>query len=283
MKKLFSVLVLFTVDLLFTSEKIEEDKFEFKKIEKSMTKISDNLHASKFEVANLEYRIFLNELKTNKPDDYKIAVVDSEQWQKKFAYAHHEPLVNNYFWHPAYNNYPVVNISYEGAEMFCKWLTEKYNSTSMRNFKKVKFRLPANEEWELAARGGRKGENYPFGNYLRDENGKYMCNYRPMGDEFISSNIDSKKFDVIIHSSVHVSQFMADGYTYTCNVNAFKPNGFGLYNMSGNVAEMVSEKGVARGGSWCNTGYDVRIESRMMYDKPSPLVGFRCFMEVLEK
>lgn len=56
---------------------------------------------------------------------------------------------------------------------------------------------------------------------------------------------------------------------------SFYPNDWGLYNMSGNVAEMISEKGIAMGGSWHDTGYDVRTESAQSYTDASPLIGFR--------
>jgi hypothetical protein len=51
--------------------------------------------------------------------------------------------------------------------------------------------------------------------------------------------------------------------------------------MSGNVAEMLNEKGIAKGGSYNSPGYDVRIESKMNYNDASPEVGFRVFMEVI--
>ena len=54
-----------------------------------------------------------------------------------------------------------------------------------------------------------------------------------------------------------------------------RPNNYGLYNMSGNVAEMVYERGIAYGGSYLDPGYDIRIDSEKPYDAPSPLIGFR--------
>ena len=53
--------------------------------------------------------------------------------------------------------------------------------------------------------------------------------------------------------------------------------------MCGNVAEMISEKGIALGGSWKDTGYDVRIESTANYTEPSPTVGFRPMMTFIAK
>ena len=54
------------------------------------------------------------------------------------------------------------------------------------------------------------------------------------------------------------------------HVFSHHPNGFGLFNMSGNVAEMVAERGIAYGGSYLDPGYDIRIDSEKPYDGPSP-------------
>ncbi len=51
--------------------------------------------------------------------------------------------------HPEFYNYPVVNVSYEAAVEFCKWLTESYNDYPQRKYKKVEIKLPSSEEWNL--------------------------------------------------------------------------------------------------------------------------------------
>jgi len=285
MKKImFAFCISIASAFFICAAKEKEEKLDLKRVKKSMAKVMDNVYACKYEATNLEYRIFLNELKANyKNDDYKIAEVDTAGWKRRFKYAYMDPLTTMYSWHPAYDNYPVVNVSFEGAALFCNWLTEKYNSWNGRAFKKVKFRLPSHEEWELAARGGKKGLDYPTGNQLIGDNGRYRCNYQPLGDERIKCINDTNKFEIIKDTSVHRFQFSADGATYTVSVNAYLPNGFGLYNASGNAAEMVLEKGIARGGSWWDTGYNVRIDSRRKYENTSPMVGFRYFMEVIEK
>jgi hypothetical protein len=53
--------------------------------------------------------------------------------------------------------------------------------------------------------------------------------------------------------------------------------------MSGNVAELLQEPGIAAGGGWNSTGYDIRIESTMKFDGPSPTVGFRPMFTFLMK
>ncbi len=66
-----------------------------------------------------------------------------------------------------------------------------------------------------------------------------------------------------------------DGATITASAKSYYPNQFGIYNMSGNVAELVSDDTVAMGGSWNDTGYDVRVESEQPATDPRSTIGFR--------
>jgi hypothetical protein len=79
------------------------------------------------------------------------------------------------------------------------------------------------------------------------------------------------------------NKIIKQGSTFTSNVNAYFPNTFGLFNMSGNVAEMVDEKGVAKGGSFNDLPYQVMIKSERNYAKTSADIGFRIAMKILEK
>ncbi len=72
------------------------------------------------------------------------------------------------------------------------------------------------------------------------------------------------------------------GHPILSPINAFYPNSFGLYNMCGNVAEMIEETGVAKGGSFQDPAYQVRISSEKSYSKPQADIGFRVVMKVLE-
>jgi|AntAceMinimDraft_17_1070374.scaffolds.fasta_scaffold39297_2 formylglycine-generating enzyme required for sulfatase activity len=120
-------------------------------IEKSFIKINDTLIVSKYEVSNKLYRYFINSLKEKHlKEELNIAKIDSSNWRIK-GYDN-EPFAQYYHLHPSYDDYPVVNISYEAAELFCKWLTEYYNSNLKRKYKKVIFMLPSENEWILAAK-----------------------------------------------------------------------------------------------------------------------------------
>lgn len=228
---------------------------------------------SKYEVSNLQYRTFLADLKAQgDTSSYRIAMIDSTKWRSKNAY--NDPYVELYFRHPAYDNYPVVNVSREGAELYCQWLTKKYELSNPGL--KTQFRLPYREEWIMAASAGHHLADYPWGGpYLRCAKGGYLCNFKNYGAESIHYNPETEKYEIVPNGGLGVVGTVSDVADITAPVASYAPNDYGIYNMSGNVAEMVQQIGIAVGGSWNSTGYDVRIASTMNFTSPSPYVGFR--------
>lgn len=199
-----------------------------------------------FEISNENYRYFLNDLKAKgRYDDLKKAAVDTAAWYPIFeqdsAYA------KFYFQHEAYDHYPVVNISYDGAVLYCKWLTEAY---ALRGLP-IEVRLPDSAEWKIAARGGEPENVYGWGkdSYISKQ-GYYRCN--------------AKKGDTC---SLTLTPVMA-----------YTTNRYGLYNMSGNASEMLREKGTHKGGGWNSPEPNIRIDGADDYagvSTPSPFIGFR--------
>lgn len=103
-------------------------------------------------------------------------------------------------------NHPVVHVSWNDANLFCRWKGK---------------RLPTEAEWEYACRGGKQDRLYPWGNKFMPKD-EYRANI--WQGEFPSGNLRS------------------DGYAGTCEVDKFKQNNFGLYNMVGNVWEWTSDR-----------------------------------------
>jgi formylglycine-generating enzyme required for sulfatase activity len=121
-------------------------------------------------------------------------------------------------------NNPVVHIAWEDAVAYAKWAGK---------------RLPTEAEWEFAARGGLTGNMYSWGNQFKP-NGKYMGN--TFQGTFPSN--DSK----------------ADGFAGIAPVKQFQPNGFGLYDMAGNVWEWCED--------WFTEDYFANLKSQGIAKNP---------------
>lgn len=219
-------------------------------------------YISTTEVRNVEYRDFVDYLyKHGNIADYRTAKIDTSQWESFMA--HNEPYAKHYFQHKAYDNYPVVNMTRAGAQLYCQWLTDRYNATAKT---KVEFRLPTEAEWILAAKGGDEKAIYPWkGDSITCQKkgkwyGEEMCNFKR--ENALALTIDRSTGNIDV----------------TAPVMSYFPNAYGIYNMSGNVAELVAEENFTKGGSWADGVGETLIASRDEYRngvKAAPNVGFR--------
>ena len=166
------------------------------------------------------------------------------------------------------NEQPAVHITWLDAQEYCNWRCDK------ENVPRGTYRLPTEAEWEYAARGGLVQKNYPWGSLPPNVFGFTLANYK-------SNNKDSD---------------------YCKNAGSFQPNGFGIYDMAGNVREWCLDwyndytadsknsvsynpagpvkamKKVWRGGSWGSRKEDLRCASRGGISPNHWLdtLGFRC-------
>ena len=289
-----------------TNKRDLNEKIFFKGIEKSLIKVKDNLYACKYEASNFEYKIFLSNLKARKLYEmYKQSVVDSLNWKKYNI----DPVFGlNYSKATVTEFYPVVNITKQGAVNFCKWLTEKYNDYPQRKYKKVLFRLPTEKEWIRAAKDSlikTFTTDYPL--FI---DGKMNCNFNLINQKMIYSRdvnkdeLQLKAVEVRTNEKsgrMYAGQYLiSDPATETykwlipstseegfpVRINEYKPNSLGMYNMFGNVAEMIEENGRTKSGCWKSTGYFLNPYAEDEFNGFSiscPYIGFRYFMEIIEK
>ena len=223
----------------------------------------------KTEVTNLEYRTFLNDLIIQKRfEEYKLAKPDDSLWLK--MYGKGMEMMSMYTTHPAYNNYPITNISRKGAELYIQWLNSEIPPKE-KDIILTDYRIPTRLEWVYAASSQGKQFPYPWnGEFMRDSKGLYLANYKPFPQRFAD-----------------------DGGFSSVKVDSYYPNELGLYNMCGNVAEMVdnmefkeiegkkiwTKVGIGTaGGGWLEQADDIKITGKDNYDGVSnghPNIGFR--------
>lgn len=277
MKKIY-FLILIIASTSFTNK--NESNVEINGFKKNFSKVKTDLFVCKYEVSNVEYRNFLSDLKnSNKDESYQSCLPDTLCWKDKLNETKNtEPFVEYYFRYPSYDNYPVVGVSYESALKYCDWLTENYNKSKKRKYKKVFFKLLTKDEWTFAANKGDLSKVYTWGSgYIQNNRKQDLCNYRRIDYKYDSS---TKKYIEIEKTDIQKS---LERNKITTNVNAYYPNSFGLYNMCGNVAEMIEEKGIAKGGSYNDPAYKVTISSEVKFTKPQADIGFRVAMKIIEE
>jgi sulfatase modifying factor 1 len=218
---------------------------------------------------------------------------DTLCWVHDFTYSYNEPMTEMYFWHPAYDDYPVVGVTWSQAKAFNVWRTQLLSTWKANNGEAFvqRFRLPTEAEWEYAARGGLDLSPYPWGGpYIRNRLGCPLANFKPMRGDYVDD----------------------DGFQ-TVDARSYEPNGYGLFCMAGNVAEWTNtafdesvydlshdmnseydydalandppalKRKVIRGGSWKDVMYYLQNGTRTYeyQDTAKSYIGFRCVMSYL--
>ncbi|RMG65005.1 MAG: gliding motility lipoprotein GldJ, partial [Bacteroidetes bacterium] len=185
------------------------------------------------EVANVDWKEFLADVLRSDGGEtrYNDLYPDTNVWRRDLAF--NDPYAETYFSHPSFDMYPVVGVSWHQANEYCAWRTETVNGVLTEKDDEAitypAYRLPTEAEWEYAARGLLESEIYAWeGKSLRNRKGRFRANFkRGRGDYAGWRGGDGHHF--------------TDGYMITAPVREFWPNDFGLYNMSGNVAEWTQD------------------------------------------
>ena len=224
------------------------------------------------EVTNQQYCRFLND----RPGDVQQGWFDAAgaesnaEWAQKYLGSGIERNGGTYRPVAGREQQPVVWVSWDGARAYAAWAGRE---------------LPTEAQWEKAARGGQEGRMFVWGDNLRPPEGAGN-----LGDE----TAKQRWSDWTIFSGY------TDGYATTSPACAFSANGYGLYDMAGNVWEWCRDwydEGwyarmpgrdplnetkatyrVLRGGSWINNPRDLRVGYRYRHtpDNRVVTIGFRC-------
>jgi formylglycine-generating enzyme len=270
----------FWIDNLQASKKTNRYDFKTQKYNGNIT----NLDGSTSKIESRKSFIF---------KDAVPVYPDTLVWISDFTYSYNEPYSNMYFWHPSYDNYPVVGVNWKQATAFCIWRTQLLNTALTRDgqFFVQNYELPTESMWEYAARGNLPLNVYPWGGpYIRNQLGCFLANFKPLRGNYID-----------------------DGALITERVGAYAPNEYGLYDMAGNVAEWTSgaydessyafshnmnpdykynakpddppvmKRKVVRGGSWKDIAHFLQngVRDYEYQDTAKSYIGFRCVRSYL--
>jgi gliding motility-associated lipoprotein GldK len=222
---------------------------------------------------------------------------DTKVWATDFPNSQTDMLVKEYFTNPAYDDYPVVGVTWMQARAYADWRSNSKNSRHKKRRSKYMMdydlpcSLPTEAQWVYAAEGEVRLGNIDSFRIPRDKKGLLLANFKQSEGDY-----------------------NADGSSYTMQVKAYAPNRFGLYNMYGNVAEWVLDaynesawafvhdqnpvllydaeaseadimkRKVVRGGSWKDNAQSLSPYSRSfeIQDVPHSYIGFRCVMPAPE-
>lgn len=215
---------------------------------------------------------------------------DTTCWANDFPNANNEMYAKYYFSHPNYKDYPVVGVTWEQANAYCAWRTERMKLQMGDAYKDEQpFRLPTEAEWEYAARGKTQNE-FPW-EAEKAGNGKglFFANFMP-----------------------EEGNLAEDGNIITSRVGVYPSNTNGLYDMAGNVAEWTStlytaagieamnninpqlkynaaiedpyhmKRKCVKGGSWKDSESHIRSAWRTAeyQNQPRSYIGFRCVRSI---
>ncbi len=191
--------------------------------------------------------------------------------------------------------YPVVCVSWDDAQAFCRWLTAQDSAAGLVP-RGAKYRLPTDAEWSMAVglppetgatpaeKGGKNTADFPWGQEFPPKT--RVGNY---ADETYHAMIQSSNLVKDDKSAIEWIQGFSDGYATTSPVGSYPSNKHGLYDMGGNVSQWcedwfdASQKTrTLRGTSWMTANRETMLSS-FRYQRPSSYIyifyGFRCVLE----
>lgn len=258
--------------------------------------ISNNFYMDESEISNIDYREYMYWLESIYGADSKKlneAKPDTSVWNTKKETAH---LSEHYFTHPAYDYYPLVGINLEQAKKYSDWRSEivaelnlisrgiikENRDKTAENYFTIEryvegdydwiikkediivpvFTIPTRKEWEVVASCNRT-------NYLCIDSSKVRSRKLLKKDIPLYNTLELYKQNHTIPENLNHDK------TPTVMVRSFDTDEKGIYNLIGNVSEMIDEEGVSKGGHWNKSMAAIKENSDDEFLEANSWTGFR--------
>ncbi len=208
-------------------------------------KQNDSLYVDRTEVTNAGWRECLHWYNQNYGDtseQYLFMLPDETKWEYIGV------SFEMYFRHPRYQSYPVVCVTYEQALVYCQWRSDRVNEWYYRLKNKIKF----TENIDTSK------QKIPV----------YVTYRLPSQEEWMNLSGGKDTIGPVISSPM--PKETGDG----------EKNKKGIFQLAGNVSEMTSAKGIAKGSNYFQKEKKYGIQMNFQYKRPQPWLGFRCICEI---
>ncbi len=268
------------ISLLFLFPSIDHplnNIFNEKSLPPGVALIEDNYYVDRNEVSNIDYREYqywVSRVFGMASEEYRATLLDASVLEIEFK------LSKDYYSNPRYSEYPVVGVSWEQALAYSKWRTDRVCEMILIEHDIID-RHPENT-----------AKNYfTYQKYL---NGEYH-DYEPVEElEVAIYSLPTKReWEEIIYPTFAAKTKKKTSYHTKKSKIAKGPRERGykklkkksVYNLLGNVSEMVAEKGISKGGSWQHSLEECSMHNEIKYSAPANWLGFRnaCKTVVLKK
>ncbi|RSK44378.1 hypothetical protein EI293_07560 [Hymenobacter perfusus] len=273
-------------------------------------RVAENLFMDEAEVANLHWLEYLHFIRRDSAlAFYRTQLPDSTGWQP-VPDPEQVALPQAYFRAPAYRFHPATGITYEQARAYCHWRSVMVNKGYFQGaeFRKqhpelrdydvtVEYRLPTEAEWTQAAAGNLPPGPRPFElvqtRSIRKPRPQKLAEYEDLVACLDAQHLAHPATETAYELPYNLREnyyLAGSNQVFYCapvkekfplqSTTIGPPNGFGLQNIIGNVAEMTATKGVAKGGSFKTSVTELKLDSRQAYQGPQNWLGFRCIATV---
>jgi sulfatase modifying factor 1 len=261
--------------------------------------IRNNFYVDETEVTNfhwMEYRNWVAKVYGESSEEHLATAPRDSVWMNYPIEKRRDGFLENYAEHPAYRDYPVVGLTLQQAEWYCQWRSDRVAEFILIREEYISIEPDQTPENHFTAERYFAGE---YMEYTSPAKGIVMPQYtvptKAEWEEFASAGLSTDTFPIGMDWSTKKmqKQLRKDSVMFNYNMStdgtwldsigdpalpvfSYYPNDYGIYQSCGNVAEMVQEPFVAKGGSWFHAPDSCTVVLDLPYDAPNMWLGFRC-------